>query len=487
MGLLHAVVDRTTTQIVDAQGARRVTVEPPTNDSVVRLQQDFDNGNTRVGAIFSSCLRGGPEDELQTLPQRAFMFGADATQYFGNRTYAIEGRVLGTEVKGSSQAIMALMQNPTHNYGRPDADYIELSSDARRLSGNAGYLKAGRTAGLWRYNGFVSWRSPGVDFNDLGYMQVADFISRGAQLQYYDATAGTMLRRRDLRLKFTQPQNYGGERLGRKVYLENEFSTLSGAYLWTKFGAETGRLDTHVLRGGPALRLADYFPAKFYIETDGGKKLQYKLDAEASTTAESGSWYLHCEPGVVWKQGGRLKTSLSVGYNRNLQPTQYAGAATGAAVPVPIMGHLDQHVFYSTLKVNMNFSPSLSLSYYGGPFASTGRYDDFKAVTDPRATDKEKRYAGLSMQPMNDGSLLGSYRGDQLRMGNPDFNWREFKSNLVLRWEYRAGSFFYCVWSQYRSDAADIGGFAPASQYERLFSAHPDNTLLLKFSYWFSI
>jgi len=487
VGLLHAVVDRTRTQVLDSQGTRSVTVEPPTNDTVVRLQQRFDGGNTQIGTIFSSCLRGGPEDELQTLARRAFMAGADAAQYFSNRTYLVEGRVLATEVSGSAQAMVALMQAPTHNYQRPDADYLEVDVDARRLSGNAGYLKAGRAAGLWRYNGFVSWRSPGVDFNDLGYMQVADFIAPGAQFQYYNATAGSLLRRRDLRLKFTRPQNYGGEQLSRNVYLESEFATLSGSYLSAKLGAETSRLDQHVLRGGPALRLANRYPAKAYFETDGGKPLQYKLNAEATTSGGDGSLVLYAEPGIVWKLGGRLKTGLSVGYTREREAEQYAGAASGAASPVYFVGHFDQHVISSTLRVSFNFTPALSLSYYGGPFAATGRYSNFKAVADPRVSDEGRRYESVLLRPVTNGSLQGGYRGDSLRLGNPDFNWREFKSNLVLRWEYKAGSFIYCVWSQYRSDAGDIGGFAPVSQYEKLFSAHPDNTLLLKMSYWFSL
>jgi len=487
VGVLHAVVDRTKTQVLDSQGTRSVTVEPPTNATVVRLQQSFAGGSTQIGTIFSSCLRGGPEDELQTLARRAFMAGADAAQYFGNRTYLVEGRVLATEVSGSAQAMVALMQAPTHNYQRPDADYIEVDADARRLSGNAGYLKAGRVAGLWRYNGFVSWRSPGVDFNDLGYMQVADFIAPGAQLQYYNAAAGSLLRRRDLRLKFTRPQNYGGEQLGRNVYLESEFATLSGSYLSAKLGAETSRLDLHVLRGGPALRLANRYPVKIYFETDGGKLLQYKLDTEATTSGGDSSRLLRAEPGIVWKFGGRLKLGLSVGYAREREAEQYAGVAAGAAAPVYFVGHFDQHVISSTLKVSFNFSPALSLSYYGGPFAATGRYTNFKAVVDPRASDEGRRYENVSLKPVADGSLQSGYRGDTLRLDNPDFNWREFKSNLVLRWEYKAGSSLYCVWSQYRSDAGDIGGFTPLSQYERLFSAHPDNTFLLKMSYWFSL
>lgn len=35
---------------------------------------------------------------------------------------------------------------------------------------------------------------------------------------------------------------------------------------------------------------------------------------------------------------------------------------------------------------------------------------------------------------------------------NPDFNFIEFRSNLVLRWEYRAGSQIYFVWSQERNN-----------------------------------
>jgi hypothetical protein len=486
VGVLHAVVDRTKARILDSQGAHSVTLEPAANDTVVRLQQSFDGGNGQLGTIFSSSLRGGPEDELQTLPRRAFVAGVDGARYFDQRTYLVEGRLLTTEVAGSEQAIEALMTNPTHYYQRPDASYLDVDADARSLDGNAGFLRAGRVAGLWRYNGCVSWRSPGVDFNDLGYMQVADFVAPGAQLQYYDASAGSLFRRRDLRLKFTRPQNYGGEQLGRNIFLESELWTLSGAYLWTKFGAQTESLGMHVLRGGPALRLANRYPIWFYGETDGGKPLQYKLNAEA-TTAGNGSFRLRYEPGIVGKLGGHLKAGLSVGYIRERETEQFAGVATGAASPVYMIGLLDQQEVSAILRLDLNLSPALSLSYYGGPFAATGRYAKFSAVVDPRASDASRRYSTAELKPVGDGSLAGVYRGEALRMDNPDFNWREFKSNLVLRWEYKAGSSLYCVWSQYRSDTGDIGGFAPVSQYERLFSAHPDNTLLVKLSYWFTL
>jgi len=462
-------------------------VEQAANDAVVRLRQDLAGGEARVGAIFSVCERQGADADLQTLPQRALVYGADAARYFAERSYIVEGRVLASVVTGTPEAITALMESPVHDYQRADADYVEVDPAATRLTGNAGYLRAGRIAGRWRGSGFVSWRSPGVDFNDLGYLQAADQVTPGVQVQYYDATAGTLLRRRDLRLKVTESENYGGDTLGRSALLETEFATMAGAYFTATLGAETALLDPHVLRGGEALRLADRYPFYFYGETPGGRPLQYKFTGDASTSAEKGALSLRLAPGMEWKAGDHLKTGLTIDYQHNRQPTQYAGTTAQGGTPLYLMGRLDQQVLAATCRVTVNFTPALSLSYYGGPFVTTGRYNDFKVVAHPRAAAVAERFDRVALTPTLAGPLTGEYGGAPLELSNPDFNWREFKSNLVLRWEYRPGSFIYGVWSQYRSDAAEIGGFAAGRQYERLFSAHPDNTLLLKVSYWFSI
>jgi len=67
------------------------------------------------------------------------------------------------------------------------------------------------------------------------------------------------------------------------------------------------------------------------------------------------------------------------------------------------------------------------------------------------------------------------------------FNEKQFHSNMVVRWEYRPGSALFLVWSQGRDqDDRNLGTFAPVRDYRDLFAARPDNTLLLKASYWFS-
>jgi hypothetical protein len=65
------------------------------------------------------------------------------------------------------------------------------------------------------------------------------------------------------------------------------------------------------------------------------------------------------------------------------------------------------------------------------------------------------------------------------------FSDREFKSNTVVRWEYRPGSTLFLVWTQGRQrydNAPDARGWTQT--YPDLLQIRPDNTFLMKFSYW---
>jgi len=70
------------------------------------------------------------------------------------------------------------------------------------------------------------------------------------------------------------------------------------------------------------------------------------------------------------------------------------------------------------------------------------------------------------------------------------FNYREFRSNAVMRYEYRPGSALFIVWQQGRSDylvRTDAGyndGYDFRRDYGATFRSHPNNTFLVKWSYW---
>ena len=58
-------------------------------------------------------------------------------------------------------------------------------------------------------------------------------------------------------------------------------------------------------------------------------------------------------------------------------------------------------------------------------------------------------------------------------------------ANAVLRWEYRPGSVMFVVWPHGRSDYQSVSSrFDFSRDYGNLWSLHPNNTFLVKLSYW---
>jgi hypothetical protein len=70
---------------------------------------------------------------------------------------------------------------------------------------------------------------------------------------------------------------------------------------------------------------------------------------------------------------------------------------------------------------------------------------------------------------------------------NPDFNFKEFKSNLVARWEFVPGSVVYIVWSQGRSGYNPDGIFDLKKDVSDMFEIHPHDIFLIKISYRFGL
>jgi hypothetical protein len=77
---------------------------------------------------------------------------------------------------------------------------------------------------------------------------------------------------------------------------------------------------------------------------------------------------------------------------------------------------------------------------------------------------------------------------DTIQFTNPDSRVRSFRSNAVLRWEYRPGSTLFVVWSQSRfvdlfNPALDLGHYVA----HEMFFDPPTNVLLVKLNYWLSL
>jgi hypothetical protein len=124
-----------------------------------------------------------------------------------------------------------------------------------------------------------------------------------------------------------------------------------------------------------------------------------------------------------------------------------------------------------TLRLDYTITPNLTIQYYGSPFISAVDYSEPKFITNPYASKFTDRYSTDMSFSSED------YENDY------DFNFRQFRSNLVLRWEYRPGSLLYLVWTQSKTGSVEQGSFDMMDDMDALFNIHPYNVFLVKLSF----
>jgi hypothetical protein len=156
-----------------------------------------------------------------------------------------------------------------------------------------------------------------------------------------------------------------------------------------------------------------------------------------------------------------------------------------------IMGTIDQKTTGLTFRIDLNLTPEFSIQYYGSPFISRGSYSQLKYITDPKAKNYGDRFEVYPDPVLSEGGYqLYDYANgtrEDYSIDNPDFNFHEFRSNLVAKWEYRLGSFIYLVWSSERSGSTKDSKASVGDSYKQLKSIFPSNVFLIKLNYWFSL
>jgi len=229
------------------------------------------------------------------------------------------------------------------------------------------------------------------------------------------------------------------------------------------------------------------------VNTDSRKKIELELGLRHSVTFEGSGYNFSLQPEITYKPVNTLSLSFNPSYMKSYDELQYIDQTSYGNQTRYIYGSIDQKVVSMSFRVNFNLSPDLTLQYWGQPFVATGKYYEFKYITDPMASDYHNRFSVYSPSQIKEVNNE-RYELDENIDGitdygfdKPDFNFREFLSNFVLRWEYNPGSAMYLVWSQTRSTSNNSGMMNYSNDIEELFSEKPHNVFLLKFSYRFGL
>jgi len=488
IGLMNAVTAEEKADVVTGIGERLdPTVEPFSNYAMARVARDFREGRSALGVIATSVNRDRSASDALGLRSGAYAGGVDFRHRFASDNWQVSGYVLASHIRGSEEAIAAAQQSSARYFQRPDAGHLTFDPTRTSLSGASGYLAVSKiSGGRWRLGSLVQTRSPGFDVNDAGYLREADFTTAVLYVGYAVNNPMGPFRRWRLNANGWTGWTYGGESQGSGG---NVNGSAQLANFWSIHGGVNyngGGISTGLLRGGPAVRREGRWNGWGGLSTDSRSALGLSLSTFWNRAVESGSWGLGLSPNLRFRPSGRATVSAGAFVNRSVNDLQWVGLVGDAADPGYLFGEIDQTTVGITARVDYAFTPTLSLQLYAQPFVSAGSYSDYKRLDDPRGPTHRERITPVAAS-LSGTQVVGDFDGDgtEESLASPDFNFKQFRSNAVLRWEYRPGSTLFLVWAQGRGAyAPHQGDFDFGSDFGDLFNRQADDIFMVKVSYW---
>jgi hypothetical protein len=492
IGILESLTSKESALIDSAGTRRRETVEPLTNYFVGRVQQDFNKGQTILGALFTAVNRDINSPALDFLHSAAYTAGLDFQHNWKERTWYVAGNAEFSKVKGKPVSITETQTSSARYFQRPDAKYLSVDSSLTSLSGYGGTVKFGKSSKKrLQFETSVTVRSPGLEFNDIGYMRYSDVIHQGTWVAYYMRNPFWIFNNFYLNTNYWMYWNFSGQLLSGNTNVNFNSQFKNKWRLNGQFNRQSQNISTTLLRGGPSFILPGNQSFNLNLGTDYSKKLSFFL-GNYHGSGDAGSSLSHeYYAEINYRPVNSVSISIDPDYGIQHQELQFVTTAGTTANPIYLFGKLDQKTLGITFRINYTINPELSIEYYGQPFISAGKYTRFKDITQPKAEKFGDRFHTFAPSEISYDQDLNSYSINDgitgISISNPDFNFRQFRSNLVIRWEYLPGSTIYLVWSQGRTSSASNGYFSYGNDLKDLFGTTARNVFLLKFSYWFAL
>jgi hypothetical protein len=489
VGLLESVTSREFADIRNHQSDREVEVEPLTNFFVGRLQKDFNGGNTWLGGMMTAVNRNLRTDDLDFLHKSAYTGGLDFVHKWDNKTWELNVSSYFSHVTGSENAITETQKSWGHLFQRPDATHLKLDTTRTSLTGQGGKILIGKMGGNLKFMSAVAWKSPGLELNDIGYMRQADNIFQVFWAGYRIYKPFSIFR--DFNGNFNQwtEWNFGGTLInpGGNINLHANLKNYWDVHWGINYNGTTIR--TSELRGGPALKTPASWNTWWAFGSNNQKKLTLGMNGNVNRSFENRYRESeHLNVSVGYRPTKTLRISVTPAWSHQHNSLQYVNTAEVGNITRYIFGTIRQNTVSASLRVNLNLTPELSLQYWGQPFIASGKYTQFKMITNSMADNYYDRFRVYAPGEVIWNTESEVYRvqeasGLQYTFEQPDFSVKEFLSNLVIRWEYEPGSTLFLVWSQNRKSYHETGSFDFSRDLGRLFGEFPHDVWLVKFSY----
>ncbi|MGH7664593.1 MAG: DUF5916 domain-containing protein [Gemmatimonadaceae bacterium] len=493
--------------------------EPRTGFGVLRARQDLFDGGSQFGAILTGLHRDTPEDgSFDFLPGSAVSGGIDFEHSWNDRAWALWGFMAGTRVSGSSQAITRIQRSSNHYFQRPDALGLDVDSSATSIAGAEWRLQLERRSGLhWTGALWVAERTPGFDPNDFGFVRGGERLDGGARVSYSEIEPGSVLR--DYAISAFTFHNWRHAALDdpfaagswQRAHKAGSINVDAEVTLLNYWSAELGtRYEFEVLsdvmtRGGPLMIEPASVGFSANVRTDSRRwlSLEPSFRLNRRLTGGGASWDVGL--GISARPAAGVEVEIEPSWENEHDPAQYVTRTDDVGYaptygPRYIFADLEQQSFELETRLNVAFSPTLTLQLFAQPLLSSGDYVTYKQLARAESFAFDDLEEGVSMTPT---TCIGGQicrRGEMQEVdfdgdGNTDFTFededfrvRSLRGNAVLRWEYRPGSTIFLVWQQSRDHEDGLANeFDLGDEAGALFRTAPRNIFILKVNYWFGL
>jgi len=502
MGVLNAVGSREVAPWVDRGGVRDQTeIEPLTNYFAARVRRDLDQGARAIGVIATAMNRNLRTEALDArLRASSYTTGIDGRLEWGDRTWAVGGKLAGSRVAGSAAAIASTQRSSARYFARPDADHLEYDPTATSLSGFYGTAAFAKQNGTWRGGLGLTAMSPGFEVNDLGFQSAADRMDLSSNFSWRQPTTGRRFRSFSVTSTAGTSRSFGGETLSKNVGLSMNATHVSQHGFNARVSRSFESWNDRLTRGGPLTLDPAGWSGNLGMNTDSRGAVQTRVGLNFAED-DGGGWRRGGNANFTLRFRDIYEVALGMSVSRSRTAAQYVTSVVDTAATATygsryVFAAIDQTTFDVTNRVSVTFTPDLTFELYLQPFVSSGDYLALKELRAPRTFDflEYGRDAGTITRQED-----GRYRIDPVGNGartfhvsDRDFNFRSLIGNSVLRWEWRPGSTAYLVWQQGRSQRMTglghaegrYGGFELGRDTRALFRMKAENTLMIKVAYW---
>ncbi len=471
VGMLHGLTAREHAKLQTAGQESRSEVEPMTYYGVTRAQKEFHEGRQGLGFLSTFAQRKFDDGRLRDeINSNALGLGVDGWTFLDKeKMWVVNGWTGLTRVAGNETRLLALQRNPRHYFQRPDAGHVKVDSAATSLMGFAGRFALNKQKGNIMFNSALGFIDPKFDVNDLGFIWRNDVINAHVAGGYKWTKPGKVVRSAQMLGALFQSHDFDGNKIWSGVWQSGFFEFLNYYSVQYNFAYNPQTVSNRRTRGGPLTLNPRGWETGLFINSDSRKAWVFGLSTFGYVQPNY-AWDRNLGIDIEWKPSANVSVSLSPSVLWNHEFAQYVDQIEDEQF-TPTFGNryifaeLDQTEFSAGIRLNWTFTPRLSLQFYGQPLISSGDYHDYKQLARAKSFDF---------------TPFATDRSD-------DFNFKSFRGNAVLRWEYFPGSTLYFVWTQSRADFEDNGEFRFNRSVDRLVDTRPENIFLIKASYWLGL